>query len=241
MCRPATCPAEILLGDVVEQRAANTERPAVERDLDLALAGDLGDAVAEQTGDVRRIERRIDRYHGARLGDAVRGSEHRGAAETVTDQDRRRRQRLPQMIGGSDQIVDIRGESGVGELAFAGAEPGEIETQHGDAVKLQALGDVVRRPVVLAAGEAMREQRDRARRAIGPVEQRGKLLTLGVRKIEPFRPALAPPEAVAKIRQFSAPLCRAMMEKQRRATRKGSPSIVRPWPGCARRSPAAHS
>ena len=135
---------------------------------------------------MRRIERRADRHHGARLGDAVRGREHRGAAEAVADQDRRRGERLPQMIGGGDQIVDIRGESGVGELAFAGAEPGEIEAQHRDAVQLQTFGDAPRRPVVLAAGEAMREQRDRAHRAVRPVEQRGKLLTLGVGKIEFF-------------------------------------------------------
>src|SRR5580700_6778704 len=50
----------------------------------------------------------------------------RGAAEAVPDQDRGCHKRRPQMIGGGDQIVDIGGERGVGELALAGAEPGEI-------------------------------------------------------------------------------------------------------------------
>ncbi len=177
---------EILLGDVVEEGAADAERAARERHLDLALRGDVGDAVAEQAGDVRRIARRADRHHGARLGDAVRGGEHRGAAEAVADQDRGRVQRAAQMIRRGNEIVDIRRERGVGELALAGAEAGEIEAQHGDAVHLQAVGDAARRPVVLAAGEAVREQRHRARLAVRPVEQRRELLALGVGKIETF-------------------------------------------------------
>ena len=90
------------------------------------------------------------------------------------------------MVGGGDQIVDVRGKVGVGKLAFAGAEPGEIEAQHGDTVELEALGDVPRRPDAFAAGEAMRKQRHRAHRTVRPVEQRGKLLALGVGEIEPF-------------------------------------------------------
>ena len=176
----------ILLGDVVEESAADAERPAGERDFDLALPRDVGDLVPEQPGDMRRIGRRGDRHHGARLGDAVRGGEHRGAAEAVADQDRRRGEFLAQVIGGGDQIVDVRGERGVGELAFAGAEPGEIEAQHRDAVQLQAFGDAPRRLVVLAAGEAMRKQRHRAHRAVRPVEQRGELVALGVGEIEFF-------------------------------------------------------
>ena len=182
----ATSGREILLGNVVEQRAANAERPALQRDLNLALRCNLGGAVAKQADDVRRIERRADRDHRARLRDAMRGGEHRGAAQTMTDQNRGRGERLAQMVGRGDQIVDVGRKGGVGKLAFAGAEPGEIEPQHGDAVKLQAVGDVACGPVVLAAGEAMRKQRDRACRPIRPVEQRGKLLALGIGKIEFF-------------------------------------------------------
>ena len=90
----------------------------------------------------------------------------------------------PQVIGGGDQIVDIRRERGVGELALAGAEPGEIEAQHRDAVQFQPLGNMPRRPVVLAAGEAMRKQRHRADRAIWPVKQRRERVALGVAEIE---------------------------------------------------------
>ena len=186
MCRLGDEGFEILLRDIVEQGAADAKRPAGQRHLDLVLIVELGNAFAEQPDDMRRIGRRRDRHHGARLGDAVRGGEHRGAAEAVADQDRRRHERRPQMIGGGDQIVDIRRERGVGELALAGAEPGKIEAQHRDAVQLQPLGNMPRRPIALAAGEAMRKQRHRADRAIGPVEQRRERVALGVAEVEFF-------------------------------------------------------
>ena len=149
---------------------------------DFALLLDFVDVVAEQARDMGRIERRGDRHHGMRVGNAVRRGEHGGAAEAVADQNGRRADRRPQMIGGGDQIVDIRRKSGVGELAFAGAEPGEIEAQHGDAAQFQALRNQPRRLDVLAAGEAMREQRDGADRPLRPVEQRGKCSPCGLGK-----------------------------------------------------------
>ena len=160
--------------------------PPRQRDLHLAVHGDVGDLPLEQAGDVGGIGRRTDGDYGSRLGNAVSGGEHRGAAETVPDQNRRRREFLPQVIGGGDQIVDIRRERGIGELAFAGAEPGEIEAQHGDAVQGQPLGDAPRRAIVLAAGEAMGEQRHGADRTVRPVEQRGELVALLVAKVEFF-------------------------------------------------------
>ena len=125
--------------------------------LDLALGLDLIDLILEQADDMRRIVGRGDGDHGARVGDAVRGGQHRAAAQAVADQDRRRAVHLAQMIGGGDQILDVRRKMRVGEFAFAAAEPGEIEAQHGDAVDRQPLGDALGGKVVLAAGETVRE------------------------------------------------------------------------------------
>ena len=122
----------------------------------------------------------------ARLGNAMRRGQHRGAAETMADQDRRRAGHLAQVIGGGDQIVDVGGKMRVGEFAFAAAEAGEIETQHGDAVDRQPLGDALGRQVVLAAGEAMREQREGGGLAERQVEHAGELFALGIGKFEPF-------------------------------------------------------
>ena len=186
MCRLGDEGLEILLRDIVEQAAADVKRPARQRHLDLFLIVELGNALAEQPDDMGRIERRRDRHHGARLGDAMRGGKHRGAAEAVADQDRGRHERRSQMIGGGDQIVDIRRERGVGELAFAGAETGKVEAQYRDAVQLQSLGNMPRRPIALAASEAMREQRHGADGTIRPVEQRGELVAIFVAEVKTF-------------------------------------------------------
>ena len=175
---------ERLLGDVVEKGAADFELPPRQRDLYLAVHGDVGDLTLEQASNVGGIGRCADGDDGTRLGNAVGGGEHRCAPETVADQNRRRREFLPQVIGGGDQIVDVRRECRIGELTFAGAEPGEIEAQHGDAVKGQTFGNAPRRAIILAAGEAMGEQRHGADRTLRPVEQRGELVALLVAKIE---------------------------------------------------------
>jgi hypothetical protein len=90
------------------------------------------------------------------------------------------------MIRSGHQIVDVRRKGGVGKLAFTGAEPGEIESQHRNTVRCQTVRNQPRRLVVFAAGEAVREQSDGADRPVWSVEQRGKLLTLGIGKIEAF-------------------------------------------------------
>ncbi len=186
LAQSANALGEILPGDIGKQGTADAERSADQRHLDFAFALDLVDAVAEQAGDMCRIERRGDRHHCARLGNAVRGSEHRGTAKAVTDQNSGCADRRPQMIRGGHQIVDVRRKGSVGELAFTGAEPGEIESQYGNAVQCQAVRNQARRLVVLAAGEAMRKQSDGADWPVRAVEQRGKPLTLGIGEIEAF-------------------------------------------------------
>ncbi len=74
----------------------------------------------------------------------------------------------------------------IGEFAFAGAEPGEIEAQHGDAAHRQPLGNALGGEVILAAGEAMREQRKGCRLAERQIERSGELLAFGIGKIEAF-------------------------------------------------------
>ena len=107
LCKPARWPVRFCWATSSRKlRRTRNGRPG-ERYFDFALRLDFGGAAAEQAGDMRGIERCVDRHYGARLGDAVRRREHGGAAEAVADQDRRRGQRLPQMIGGGDEIIDI--------------------------------------------------------------------------------------------------------------------------------------
>jgi hypothetical protein len=177
---------KILFGNVIEQPAADAKRPAGERHLDFALLPNLSHLIAEQACDMRRVEGRRNRHHRACLGNAMRGRQHRGTAEAMPDEDRWRGQRAPQMIGGGDEIIHVRGKRGVGELAFARAEAGEIEPQRRDAPLFQSVGDVAGRPVVLAAGKAVREQGDRTYLTARAIKQGGQRLALGIAKIETF-------------------------------------------------------
>ena len=106
-----------------------------------------------------RVGGRGDRHHRAGFRHRGRGRQDGGAAETVADEERGRALDPPQVVGGRDQVGDIGGESRIGELAFARAEPGEIEAQHRDAERGQPLRDALGRMDVLAAGEAVGKQR----------------------------------------------------------------------------------
>ena len=85
-----------------------------------------------------------------------------------------------------DEIGDIRGEVAIGEFAVAGAQAGEIEAQHRDAMRRQSGGNARRRKHVLAAGEAMSEQRAAEDRAAGRSSATGQTLTLGAGEVEAF-------------------------------------------------------
>ena len=175
-----------LFGNIIKEFALDPERAPGQRHLDLALFADLVDLILEQAGDVRRIAGRGNGDHRARFRDAMRGRKHRRPAQAVTDQDRRRAVCFTQVIGGGDQVIDVRRKMRVGKIAFAGAEPGEIEAQHADAAHRQPLGNALGREVILAAGEAVREQSKGCRLAQRQIEQRRELFAFGIGKFEPL-------------------------------------------------------
>ena len=72
----------------------------------------------------------------------------------------------------------------VGEFAFAVAQSREIETQHSNAVNSQPLGDAFGSQIILATGEAVREQRIGHGLAEGQIEHRRQFIALGIGKIE---------------------------------------------------------
>ena len=150
---------QIMLGDVVEEFALDMERPPGELHLDLALGADVLDPILEEMRDMRGIGGRGDGDDRLGVGNLPGGGEDRGAAEAVADQDRGRLPGFAQMIGGADEVGDIRRKGRIGKIALAGAKPGEIEPQHRDAARRQRGRDAFRRQHVLAAGEAMRKQR----------------------------------------------------------------------------------
>ena len=188
---------QIVFGDVVEEFAADVERAAGERDLDLALGADVLDLVLEKMRDMGRIGRRCDGDDRLGFRNLSGGGEYRGAPKTVPDQDRRGFVGFPQMIGGEHEIGDVGGECRIGEFAFAGAEAGEVEPQHRNALVGELKRDAPRRQHVLAAGEAMREQRIRDRLALGQVERRRQLVAFGRRELKAFDRHVGSPDLVS--------------------------------------------
>ena len=78
--------------------------------------------------DMLRIGRRTDDDDGPSLRDLARGRQHGRAAEAVADQYRRCTQGAAHVVGGSDQVGDVRREVGIGKVTLAVSQPGKVET-----------------------------------------------------------------------------------------------------------------
>ena len=118
------------------------------------------------------------------FGDRRCRRQDRRAAEAVADQQLGRRRAIPQGVGCGHQILDVRGEGRARELAGTGAQPGEVEAQGGDPQLGEAAGELGRGPHVLAAGEAVGEQRVGDGLRIGQLQQAGQPVAAGTDEIE---------------------------------------------------------
>lgn len=132
-CPPqeTTCSSRFALGDVVEEVAADAEHPTAQADLALTVRPDGVDRVGEE----------VVTWPGSAgapmVTTAVASGIRDAAASTAAPP------RLcpisnagsllggPQVVSGGDQVVDVGGKVGVGEVALAGAQAGEVEPQHG--------------------------------------------------------------------------------------------------------------
>ena len=157
------------------------ERP--QRNFRRSLLVDLRQIGGEVVRDVDRRGWCTDRDDARRFRHVRRRRKHRRPAQAVADQQRRRGVVLSQIVGCRDEILDIGREVGVRELTLAAAYPGEVEPQYGNAASCESFGNPRGRKDVLAAGEAMGEQR-KAR---------------GFRRQIERRAARSPPEAPGKL------------------------------------------
>ncbi len=177
---------EFLPGDIVQEFAADAERPAGECDRNLATRVDLRPLLLEQPDDVGGVAGRCDRHHRPGLRNGRGRCQDRGAAKTVADQDRGRASCRSQGVGGGHEVGDVGGEIRVGELAFAAAKPREVEAQYPDTRRGQPFGDASGCLNVLPASEAMGKQRIGAGFPRRPVDQPGEPLALGIGEFEAF-------------------------------------------------------
>jgi len=103
---------------VLDERAPNAERPAGQLDFGLAFGPDPIERTAELPEHVRHIGRRADRHDGLRLGNAFGRRQHGGSAERMADEYDGCLVVAPQVVGGADEILDVGGEVGIGEVAL---------------------------------------------------------------------------------------------------------------------------
>ncbi len=150
---------QIVLLEVVEELPLHRERAPANVHLGDALVAQRVFRAGQQVADVGRVRRRADGRHGDGRRNLGRCLEDGCAAERMAEQDLRRPVMFLEKPDGGEQVADIRREIRVREVAFALAEAGEIEAQHGDARIGQRPRDVRRGFEVLGAGETMREQR----------------------------------------------------------------------------------
>src|SRR6185312_5571356 len=99
-----------------------------------------------------------DRDHTDGFRNLSSSGENSCTAEAVTYEDLRGRVPLTKHVGRADDVLDVRREVGVGELALARSEPGEVEPQHADPSVYEAARDPSRGGDFLRTREAVREQ-----------------------------------------------------------------------------------
>ena len=170
---------DMLLGDVLQKLLANMKRTPGEQHFRLSLLFNHLQTVSELMRDMLGRRRRSHRRHRHRLRHFLRRRQHRRPAERMPDQYRRRLMVDAQILGGANQILHIRGEVGVGEVALARAQPGEVEAQHRDVPLGEGGGDAGGGENVLGAGEAVREQSISARRIVALLQTPGEALAGG--------------------------------------------------------------
>ncbi len=105
--------------DVAKEGATHGEGASRDLHLGASLGFDLGKAVSEEVGDVRRIERSTDRSDRSAGLDARSGRQDCRPSQRVADEDARASEVSLHVSRGGPQIVDVRGERGVGEVSLA--------------------------------------------------------------------------------------------------------------------------
>ena len=110
----------------------------------------------------------------------------------MPDQDARRLEFTPEEVGSRLQVGHVGGEIGVGKIAFAGAQAGEVEAQYGNAMFSQRLRNAAGCENILAAGEAMRKQGVGTYAVFWRVQPRRQHLPLGAREFESLCVHIAP-------------------------------------------------
>lgn len=166
-----------LPGEIVDQRPANTKRTAGERHVGFLRRGKLGRRGQKRLLEMLGLGRRADRHHRLDLGDPTGHREDGGPAEAVPDQEIGGPPTVPQKVDRGAQVLQIGREVGVGEIALAFPQTGEVKAKDLEPLLDQRPGDPHDRLQVLRAGKAMGKKGEPPGGFAGGIETRGELLT----------------------------------------------------------------
>ena len=158
------------LVEAVEEPRTERDAAAAEDDLRPPGRRQFGGEAQQRVAEVVRAGDGGDRRDEPRFGDASRRGERRRAAEAVADEERRREAAAAQEVGRGEDVGDVGREARFGEIPLAFADAGEVEPQARHAARRELARQPHDRLEVLAAGEAVREERRRALRPVGPLE-----------------------------------------------------------------------
>ena len=137
-------------------RRTRNGRPPI--DTVASPASTTGSRVAQQSDDVEGVGRCTDGDDPANLGDLRCGCQDCRPAQRMPDQYRWGTELVTEMVCGAHQVLDVGTEAGRGEVTLGLPQAGEVEPQYRDALTRQRTRDPACCNVVLAAGEAVREQ-----------------------------------------------------------------------------------
>ena len=118
-----------MIAEIVEELLSDGECASCKLHVGLARRGDLVDSVGKDAGDVFRVRRCANRRNSADFIDGIGDCQDRSTAERVPNQELWGLVRVAEPLRGSQNIVGVRREVRVGELAVTLAEAGEVEAQ----------------------------------------------------------------------------------------------------------------
>lgn len=109
---------EFGVADVFEELALDLEGASVNLDGRDALRFDLVETFCQKIEDMRRIKGGADAANALNLRNLSGGLEHRGAAKTMSDEERGCRKFFAHKRRGGHEVFDVGGEVGVAEVAL---------------------------------------------------------------------------------------------------------------------------
>ena len=149
----------IMLFQIIQELFLDAELAAAKINPGLAGAGNLLQGCREVVGNMISFVGGTYSYYRSHLGHVRSHCKHRRATQAVTDQQCRCIMVFPQKVRCGQQILQVGRKVGVGKIPITVTQPGKVKAQHGNTFAGEGPGNSRCGGDILAACEAVREQR----------------------------------------------------------------------------------